>query len=73
MRVTASGIIYDGRDREAWRFAHPRAVLLPDGEVFVVYYAGDDQAKRARWTRVAPTWSSPAMLFQFIRHLKSPL
>ena len=40
---------------EAWRFGHPRAVLLPDGEVFVVYYAGDDQAKSARWTRVAPT------------------
>ena len=54
MRVTASGIIYDGRDMEAWRFGHPRAVLLP-AEVFVVYYAGDDQAKSARWTRVAPT------------------
>ena len=40
---------------EAWRFGHPRAVLLPDGEVFVVYYAGDDQAKSARWARVAPT------------------
>ena len=43
------------RDMEAWRFGHPRAVLLPDGEVFVVYYAGDDQAKSARWARVAPT------------------
>ena len=54
MRVTASGIIYDGRDMEAWRFGHPRAVLLPVGEVFV-YYAGDDQAKSALWDRVAPT------------------
>ena len=55
MRVTASGIIYDGRDMEAWRFGHPRAVQLPDGEVFVVLYAGDDQAKSALWDRVAPT------------------
>ena len=40
-------------DMEAWRFGHPRAALLPTGEVFVVYYAGDDQAKSARWARVS--------------------
>ena len=55
MRVTASGIIYDGRDMEAWRFGHHRAVLLPARDVFDVLYAGDDQAKSALWDRVAPT------------------
>ena len=40
-------------DMEAWRFGHPRAVLLPTGEVFVVYYAGDNLVKSACWARVA--------------------
>ena len=40
-------------DMERWRFGHPRAVRLPDGEVFVVFYAGDDHVKSARWARVA--------------------
>jgi hypothetical protein len=40
-------------DMELWRFGHPRAVLLPDGEVFVVFYAGDDHIKSARWARLA--------------------
>ena len=39
-------------DMERWRFGHPRAVQLPDGEVFVVYYAGDDVVKSARWARI---------------------
>jgi hypothetical protein len=38
---------------ELWRFGHPRAVLLPNGEVFVVFYAGDSVIKSARWARVA--------------------
>lgn len=41
-------------DMELWRFGHPRAVLLPTGEVFVVFYAGDDDVKSARWARVEP-------------------
>ena len=40
-------------DMEAWRFGHPRAVLLPDGEVLVAFYGGSDQVKSARWARVA--------------------
>lgn len=48
-------------DMERWRFGHPRMVRLPgrpdrpdrpDDEVFVVYYAGDDAVKTARWARV---------------------
>ena len=40
-------------DMEKWRFGHPRVALLPSGEVFVVYYAGDDEIKSARWARVS--------------------
>ena len=40
------------RDMEVWRFDHPRAILLPDDEFFIVFYAGDDEAKSARWARV---------------------
>lgn len=39
-------------DMVAWRFGHPRAVLLPDGDLLVVFYAGDDQYKSAHWARV---------------------
>ena len=40
------------RDMELWRFGHPRAVRLPNGEVLVVFAAGDDVVKSARWARV---------------------
>ena len=40
------------RDMELWRFGHPRAILLPNDEVFVVFAAGDDVVKSARWARV---------------------
>ena len=40
-------------DMQNWRFGHPRAALLPTGEVFVVYYAGDDRVKSARWARLS--------------------
>ena len=40
-------------DMELWRFGHPRAVLLPNGEIMVVFYAGDDRVKSARWARIA--------------------
>ncbi|MBM3935346.1 MAG: hypothetical protein FJ319_13820 [SAR202 cluster bacterium] len=39
-------------DMIAWRFGHPRGVLLPDGTVLVVFYAGDNTFKSARWARV---------------------
>ena len=39
-------------DMERWRFGHPRMVRLPGNEIFVVYYAGDDAVKTARWARV---------------------
>ena len=40
------------RDMELWRFGHPRAVLLPNSEVFVVFAADDDVVKSVRWVRV---------------------
>ena len=40
------------RDMELWRFGHPRAVLLPNSEVFVVFAAGDDVVKSAHWAHV---------------------
>lgn len=40
-------------DMIAWRFGHPRGVLLPSGQVFVVYYAGDDAITSVRWARLA--------------------
>ena len=40
-------------DMERWRFGHPRAAQLASGEVFVVFYAGDNEVKSARWARLA--------------------
>jgi hypothetical protein len=40
-------------DMGAWRLGHPRGVLLPSGEVFVVYYAGTRETLTARWARLA--------------------
>ncbi len=37
----------------AWQFGHPRAIALPGGEVFVVFYAGVGATRSARWARVA--------------------
>ena len=39
-------------DMIAWRFGHPRGLLLNPREVFLVYYAGDDVIKSAYWARV---------------------
>jgi len=36
----------------AWQFGHPRGVALPDGQVFVVFYAGSGATRSARWARV---------------------
>jgi hypothetical protein len=35
-----------------WQFGHPRGVYLPEGEVFVVFYAGEGATRSARWARV---------------------
>jgi hypothetical protein len=40
-------------DMIAWRIGHPRGVRLPSGEIFVVYYAGDDATKSVHWARLA--------------------
>ena len=39
-------------DMKTWRFGHPRGQLLADGTVVVVFYAGDDIVKSARWARI---------------------
>ncbi len=40
------------QDMMAWRFGHPRGVLLPDGSLFVAYYAGDERATSMRWSHI---------------------
>ena len=40
-------------DMMAWRFGHPRGVLLPNGEVLVVFYAGDGEYLDIHWARIA--------------------
>ena len=40
------------QDMMAWRFGHPRGVLLADGSVFVAYYAGDAQTQSIYWVRL---------------------
>jgi hypothetical protein len=37
----------------AWQFGHPRGIALPNGEIFVVFYAGEGPTRSARWARVA--------------------
>jgi hypothetical protein len=37
----------------AWQFGHPRGIALPNGEVFIVFYAGEGATRSARWARVA--------------------
>jgi hypothetical protein len=36
-----------------WSFGLPFGLALPDGDVLVVYYAGDDSATDARWVRLS--------------------
>ena len=35
-----------------YHFGHPRAVLLPDGDVFAVWYKGTDEVKDIAWARI---------------------
>lgn len=39
-------------DMNVWTFGHPAAVLLPDGDVFVAHYAGDEDAMSMHWVRI---------------------
>ena len=41
-------------DMGAWQFGHPRGVLLPSGEVLVVFYGGTGVTRSARWVRIRP-------------------
>jgi len=36
-----------------WQFGHPRAVLTPERDVLIVWYAGDDSATSVHWARLS--------------------
>ena len=40
-------------DMRVWSFGHAEPGLLPDGSVFVAFYAGDAQSLSIRWARLA--------------------
>jgi hypothetical protein len=40
-------------DMSIWTFGHPAPALLPNGDVMVAYYAGDDKALSIHWVRIA--------------------
>jgi hypothetical protein len=40
-------------DMSVWTFGHPAPLLLPNGDVMVVFYAGDETAMSFRWVRIA--------------------
>ena len=35
-----------------WPFGHPRAVVTPEGDMLVAWYAGSDDVIGMRWARV---------------------
>jgi hypothetical protein len=39
-------------DMSIWTFGHPAPALLPNGDVMVAYYAGDDKALSIHWVRI---------------------
>lgn len=39
-------------DMSIWTFGHPVPLLLPDGDVMVAYYAGDESAMGIHWVRI---------------------
>jgi len=41
------------QDMMAWRFGHPRGVLLPNGDLFIAFYAGDGATTSMRWVRLS--------------------
>ncbi len=42
-------------DMSIWTFGHPAPLLLPDGNVMVAYYAGDETAMGIHWVKIACT------------------
>jgi len=40
-------------DMSIWTFGHPAPVRLPNGDVMVAYYAGDETAMSIHWVRLA--------------------
>ncbi len=40
-------------DMNVWSFGHPAPVVLPSGDVFIAYYAGDSSAMGVHWVRIA--------------------
>jgi len=40
-------------DMRIWSFGHTEARRLPDGDVFVTYYAGDENSLSVHWARIA--------------------
>lgn len=40
-------------DMRVWSFGHTEARRLPGGDVFVSYYAGDENSLSVRWARIA--------------------
>ncbi len=36
----------------AWRFGHPRGLLLPDGDLFITYYGGTALGSTMEWVRI---------------------
>ena len=39
-------------DMSIWTFGHPAPALLPNGDVMVAYYAGDEEAMGIHWVRI---------------------
>ncbi|PKO22210.1 MAG: hypothetical protein CVU38_10445 [Chloroflexi bacterium HGW-Chloroflexi-1] len=39
-------------DMSIWTFGHPTPLLLPDGDIMVAYYAGDETAMGIHWVRI---------------------
>jgi hypothetical protein len=41
------------QDMMTWSFGHPRGVLLPSGDLFIAFYAGDAASTSMLWVRLA--------------------
>lgn len=41
------------QDMMAWRFGHPRGLLLPNGDLFIAYYAGTAEASTMEWVTIS--------------------
>ncbi len=39
-------------DMSIWTFGHPAPLLLPDDNIMVAYYAGDESAMGIHWVRI---------------------